>query len=211
MNKLTKKIILKIYRRYIHTCNDKSLYTVCTSSDFVDKLYNMDSSLEAYKFFSKCKKSDDILSVSKNSGLKIEEFLRDKDVVVGIYSTTFRENELQSSRVNSIINKGIHLTNKTYEIPKLSKNIYFPKNIIEAMDTIRKDCKDSKIDFILIFPRSIMNENGRYNTDSFNSIFEADINGVYIKPKFIDSYVVSTQNIINRVDVNKRTKVLENK
>ena len=74
------------------------------------------------------------------------------------------------------------------------------------MDALKTDIKDSKIVFILKFPKEFVEEDGGYS--SFNDVFKADKDGVYIKPEFTDSYVVSSQGSMSKIKRPEVKKIL---
>lgn len=211
VNRLTRSIVLKIHGAYIHECYEKGIYTVCTSSDFTNTFYNKISVIAMYKFFNEWKKSDKKLNISWEVGRNIEELCKDKNITVGIYTAPIEENELQSSKLGRIITEGINVSYKDFKIPDLCGHIYFPEDTLETIDILRSDCKNSGIDFILTFPKELVDEYGDYKEESFYDICRVDENGVYVKPDFINSYCVASQGNMNRITKTEMKKVLINK
>lgn len=204
MNRLCK-MLLKAHRKYLRDCYEKGLYTVCSSADFLEQFYNMDSYVDMYKFFSDCKKTDKKISIPINTGREIEELFRNKEHAIGIYGATFDENEIKSSKISKMINEGININYKNFTVPDLTDHVFFPEDSIEGIDYLSSDWKNSRIDFILTFPKELLDENIE---DVYCDIFGVDNSGVFIKPEYIDSYVVAKQGIMNRIKVNDIKKTL---
>lgn len=197
MENIFKKMLLQKYQRHIIEMHQKHLYSVGMSTIIGERIYNTKSVLELHKLINECIKCDKEFPVSFGAGLEIERLVESEDTTVGFYQASFKENELQSSKVNRILNNGVQVTNYTFDSPHLERSLYFPDDIIEAMDALKTDIKDSKIVFILKFPKEFVEEDGGYS--SFNDVFKADKDGVYIKPDFVDSYVVSSQGSMSKI------------
>lgn len=208
VNNLVKKVILKKLRNHIQESNDKDLYTVCTSQCFLEDFYNMESASKMKKLFKESKKCDEKLSLSIKDGRYIESLFERKKLVVGIYSASLDQNELQSSQIGEIIHEGINVKYKTFDFPDLNGKVYFPEDYLEAMHNLKNACKYGGIEFILTFPRSLVDEDGNYRDDAFKYLFNVNQNGVFIKPEFIDSYVVSKDNVMHRITKKESEKVL---
>lgn len=211
VNNFAKKIMLNKLRKHIKESSDKDLYTVCTSQCFLEDFYQLKSYSYMNNLLKESKKCDSILPISKQEGRDIEELFNNKDIVVGIYTTSFKKNELQSSTINKIIHEGINVQYKTFDIPDLNGKVQFPEDFLEAMYNLKSDCKHSNIDFIITFPRVLVNETGDYREDAFKYLFNVNENGVYIKSDFVDSYVVSSQGTMTRINKPKVEKLLINK
>lgn len=195
MVKLFRKTLLQKYQRHIIEEHQKHLYSVGMSTIVGDRIYNTESNLELYKIINECIKCDKELPVSFRSGMEIERLVECEKTTIGFYQATFSQNELVGSKVNKILKEGVQVTNYTFDSPHLEKCLYFPDDIIEAMDVLKTDVKESKIVFILKFPAEFVEKDGGYS--SFNDVFKAEKDGVYIKPEFVDSYVVSRQGVMN--------------
>ena len=206
MGKLIKKTLLQKYQRHIIEEHKKQLYSVGMSAIVCEKVNNAKNDLELYKLVSECIKCDKELPVSFGSGMEIERLVEGEKNTIGFYHTSFDKNELVSTKVNNILNDGVQVANYTFNSPHLEKSLYFPEDIIEAMDVLKTDVKDSKIVFILKFPAELVEVDGGYS--SFNDVFNATKDGVYIKPEFIDSYVILRKGILNRIENNEFAKKL---
>ena len=211
VNNFIKKIMLNKLRKHIKEYNDKGLYTICTSQSFLEEFYKMESGSNMSKLLKLSKKCDSILPISVKDGRAIEELFESKDKVIGIYSASFNENELQSSQISKIIHEGINVNYKTFDIPDLNGKVYFCDNYIDAMYDLKNCCKHGEIEFILTFPRSLVDKDGNYLNSSFKHLFNVNPNGVYIKPDFIDSYVVYKQHMAHRISTSDFKKILINK
>ena len=190
---LTKKIMMQVYDKHIKDYYNKDLYSVCFSKYFVDEFYDTTSLL---KRGFECDKK---FPVSRELGKDIESLFNNKDIVVGIYTAYFDKDSLQSYGVSNILNEGIPVTKQLFVMPELTRKVTFPNNIINAMDILKQKSSKTKIDFILTFPRELVNNTGRCNPNNFTEIYDVKENGIYIKPDYIDSYVVSNYGIMNRM------------
>ena len=208
VNNFTKKTMLKKLRKHIREYNDKDLYSVCTSQCFLEDFYKMKSASYMNKLFKESKRCDETLALSIREGRYIEEIFNKKDYVIGIYQASFDETELQSSKISKIIHEGINVQYKAFNNPDLNEKIYFPKDYLKAIYSLKYDCKYSNIDFIVLFPRTLVDKDGNYREDAFKYLFNVNENGVYVKPEFIDSYVVSKNSFIHRIEKREFEKIL---
>lgn len=207
VNNFTKKIMLNKLEKHIKEFSDKDLYTICTSQYFLNDFYKMESACQMNNLLRDSIKCDSILPISIKHGRYLEELFDNKDIVVGIYSISFDKYELQSSKINKIVHEGINVQYKTFDIPDLNGKVQFPEDFLEAMYNLKSDCKHSNIDFILTFPKTLVDEEGNYKEEFFKYLFNVNENGVYVKPEFIDSYVVSKQGIMNKIQTSDIQKV----
>lgn len=199
VSSLTKKIMMQVFDKHIKEYSENNLYSVCYSKYFVDEFYDTTSICYAFDLLKKGFECDKKYPVPKKLGKDIEKLFNNKDIVVGIYTAYIDKDDLQSLRVSNILNDGIIVTNQLFVVPELTRKVSFPNNIINAMDILKQKSEKTKIDFILTFPSELVNNNGRCNSNAYNEIYDANENGIYIKPDYIDSYVVSNYGMMNRM------------
>jgi len=196
VNNIIKKELLNKSKEQIKKLNAQDLYSVFSSEYFNKRFENVKSTRGLIMLYKYAKKCDDMYPVLRGAGQKIEELLKDKNQVVALFENT--SDGLQSDVIRKSLIEGlpIHYSQLDSESLVSEGRIKIVKNILDAMYMI-KSTSNGK--FLLNFPLSVVSENGEYTGSSFCELFNTDDENIYIKPKYIDSYLSFGYGTLNRV------------
>ena len=210
VNNLVKKAILNNAKKQIKTLDAQGLYSVFASKYFTRQLENSRSVREAIALYQKAKRCDDMFPVVRGAGQRLEELANDRHHVIGIYENN--SDDLQTDVIRRSLTAGIAIHYSQLKSENLSGDdkLKFADNILDVMYLLKSSSNGK---FVLSFPISLVDEDGEFHGHDFCELFNTDDEHIYIKPKYIDSYVNFSSKSLNRITKKnlEETLVIKNK
>lgn len=204
-----KKILLNKTKDQIEKLNKQDLYSVFSSRYFQEEFKAARTNRELYDLYKSAKKCDDMRpDVLRGVGQKLEELMNDQNSVVAVYENT--SDGLKSDVIRSVLTYGIPLHHSQITTENLmgENKLYFADDILDLVSHLKRGGTGK---FVLSFPSKLVNEYGDYRGCDFCELFNTDDENIYIKPKYVDSYIDAGQNCLNRRNSKSLAEILVQK
>ena len=205
---MVKKHLLNKMKEQIKKLNAQGLYSVFTSKYFKEHFESEKSAFNMITLYNDAKKCDDLYPVLRGTGLKLEELANDSNRVLAIYENN--SDGLQSDVIRRTLTSGIpiHHSQLSGETLAGEGKLRFTDNILELMNAL-KSTSNGK--FVLSFPKDLVAKDGSWNGYDFCELFNTDDENIYVKPKYVDSYINFGNEGLNRRNAKSLEEILVQK
>lgn len=195
INRNTK--LEKEIEEHIKEYENKNLYTIFSSKyikELIKKTKNHVNKSQIYKLI---KEWDEELLVPQEIGKYLEDLLENDKLTIGIHRTEVNDTIIDNIITDGLKNNGDLSSGAIEENPDLNKTVSFPKNILNAMISLKSSYKNSTGGFLLAFPSDIVDENGEIKDNDYFKINENIKGTTYIKSEYVLGYIDTKYGVMN--------------